>query len=113
MTNGSDTRIITLPNRKVKRNQTVTVKNVDGTIVRYKLAPGTEITDIHIFAGASGQKPVKVAKNLEGKTGIPERNWTKVQGRATVLTEIGTKKAILHWFEANGKEFSMKVVKWE
>ena len=113
LTNGSDTRIITLPNRKVKRNQTVTVKNVDGTIVRYKLAPGTEITDIHIFAGASGQKPVKVAKNLEGKTGIPERNWTKVQGRATVLTEIGTKKAILHWFEANGKEFSMKVVKWE
>ena len=74
---------------------------------------GSKITDAYIFAGGPGQKPISVAHFLEGKTGIPASQWRKAQGHGVVLNAGAQKGAVLHWFEANGEMYSVKVVKWE
>ena len=102
-----------LLDRTVGRNQTVTAMGQDGSMERYKLAPGSKITDAYIFAGGPGQKPISVAHFLEGKTGIPASQWRKAQGHGVVLNAGAQKGAVLHWFEANGEMYSVKVVKWE
>ena len=113
LTEGIKSGKIPLLDRTVGRNQTVTAMGQDGSMERYKLAPGSKITDAYIFAGGPGQKPISVAHFLEGKTGIPASQWRKAQGHGVVLTAGAQKGAVLHWFEANGEMYSVKVVKWE
>ena len=113
LTEGIKSGKIPLLDRTVGRNQTVTAMGQDGSMVRYKLAPGSKITDAYIFAGGPGQKPISVAHFLEGKTGIPASQWRKAQGHGVVLNAGAQKGAVLHWFEANGEMYSVKVVKWE
>ena len=113
LTEGIKSGKIPLLDRIVGRNQTVTAMGQDGSMERYKLAPGSKITDAYIFAGGPGQKPISVAHFLEGKTGIPASQWRKAQGRGVVLNAGAQKGAVLHWFEANGEMYSVKVVKWE
>ena len=113
LTEGIKSGKIPLLDRTVGRNQTVTAMGQDGSMERYKLAPGSKITDAYIFAGGPGQKPISVAHFLEGKTGIPASQWRKAQGHGVVLNAGAQKGAVLHWFEANGEMYSIKVVKWE
>lgn len=113
LTEGIKSGKIPLLDRTVGRNQTVTAMGQDGSMERYKLAPGSKITDAYIFAGGPGQKPINVAHFLEGKTGIPASQWRKAQGHGVVLNAGAQKGAVLHWFEANGEMYSVKVVKWE
>lgn len=113
LTEGIKSGKIPLLDRTVGRNQTVTAMGQDGSMERYKLAPGSKITDAYIFAGGPGQKPISVAHFLEGKTGIPASQWRKAQGHGVVLNAGTQKGAVLHWFEANGEMYSVKVVKWE
>lgn len=113
LTEGIKSGKIPLLDRTVGRNQTVTAMEQDGSMERYKLAPGSKITDAYIFAGGPGQKPISVAHFLEGKTGIPASQWRKAQGHGVVLNAGAQKGAVLHWFEANGEMYSVKVVKWE
>ena len=113
LTDGIKSGKIPLLDRTVGRNQTVTAMGQDGSMERYKLAPGSKITDAYIFAGGPGQKPISVAHFLEGKTGIPASQWRKAQGHGVVLNAGAQKGAVLHWFEANGEMYSVKVVKWE
>ena len=113
LTEGIISGKIPLLDRTVGRNQTVTAMGQDGSMERYKLAPGSKITDAYIFAGGPGQKPISVAHFLEGKTGIPASQWRKAQGHGVVLNAGAQKGAVLHWFEANGEMYSVKVVKWE
>lgn len=113
LTEGIKSGKISLLDRTVGRNQTVTAMGQDGSMERYKLAPGSKITDAYIFAGGPGQKPISVAHFLEGKTGIPASQWRKAQGHGVVLNAGAQKGAVLHWFEANGEMYSVKVVKWE
>ena len=113
LTEGIKSGKIPLLDRTVGRNQTVTAMGQDGSMERYKLAPGSKITDAYIFAGWPGQKPISVAHFLEGKTGIPASQWRKAQGHGVVLNAGAQKGAVLHWFEANGEMYSVKVVKWE
>ena len=113
LTEGIKSGKIPLLDRTVGRNQTVTAMGQDGSMERYKLAPGSKITDAYIFAGGPGQKPISVAHFLEGKTGIPASQWRKAQGHGVVLNAGAQEGAVLHWFEANGEMYSVKVVKWE
>lgn len=113
LTEGIKSGKIPLLDRTVGRNQTVTAMGQDGSMERYKLAPGSKITDAYIFAGGPGQKPISVAHFLEGKTGIPASQWRKAQGHGVVLNAGAQKGAVLHWFEVNGEMYSVKVVKWE
>ena len=113
LTEGIKSGKIPLLDRTVGRNQTVTAMGQDGSMERYKLAPGSKITDAYIFAGGPGQKPISVAHFLEGKTGIPASQWRKAQGHGVVLNAGAQKGAVHHWFEANGEMYSVKVVKWE
>ena len=113
LTEGIKSGKIPLLDRTVGRNQTVTAMGQDGSMEWYKLAPGSKITDAYIFAGGPGQKPISVAHFLEGKTGIPASQWRKAQGHGVVLNAGAQKGAVLHWFEANGEMYSVKVVKWE
>ena len=113
LTEGIKSGKIPLLDRTVGRNQTVTAMGQDGSMERYKLARGSKITDAYIFAGGPGQKPISVAHFLEGKTGIPASQWRKAQGHGVVLNAGAQKGAVLHWFEANGEMYSVKVVKWE
>ena len=113
LTEGIKSGKIPLLDRTVGRNQTVTAMGQDGSMERYKLAPGSKITDAYIFAGGPGQKPISVAHFLEGKTGIPASQWRKAQGHGVVLNAGAQMGAVLHWFEANGEMYSVKVVKWE
>ena len=113
LTEGIKSGKIPLLDRTVGRNQAVTAMGQDGSMERYNLAPGSKITDAYIFAGGPGQKPISVAHFLEGKTGIPASQWRKAQGHGVVLNAGAQKGAVLHWFEANGEMYSVKVVKWE
>ncbi len=61
LTEGIKSGKIPLLDRTVGRNQTVTAMGQDGSMERYKLAPGSKITDAYIFAGGPGQKPISVA----------------------------------------------------
>ena len=113
LTEGIKSGKIPLLDRTVGRNQTVTAMGQDGSMERYKLAPGSKITDAYIFAGGPGQKPISVAHFWRAKQESQRHSGGKAQGHGVVLNAGAQRGAVLHWFEANGEMYSVKVVKWE
>lgn len=93
LTEGIKSGKIPLLDRTVGRNQTVTAMGQDGSMERYKLAPGSKITDAYIFAGGPGQKPISVAHFLEGKTGIQRHSGGRHKGTELCLM-LGPKREL-------------------
>ena len=79
----------------------------------YKLAEGTKITKVHVFAGKGTKTPVRVAKHLTKQYGGIEENWQHTRGEGIVNFEGKNRRAELHWFENQdvGK-IKMKVKRW-
>ena len=77
-----------------------------------KLAGGTKITKIKIFAGKGTDTDIRIANLLEERYGYPAKEWEKVRGEGIVRDEGQNKKAELHWYEAQGERYEMKVKRW-
>lgn len=69
-----------------------------------KIAEGTKITKVVVFAGKGTKKPVKIAEYLSDKYkdyNVPTTEWKKVRGDGYVVCDDGvTRHSELHWFES-------------
>ncbi|MGN0193893.1 MAG: phage minor capsid protein [Pseudoramibacter sp.] len=77
-----------------------------------KLAGGSKITKIKTFAGKGTDTDIRIANILEERYGYPAKEWEKVRGEGIVRDEGQNKKAELHWYEAQGDRYEMKVKRW-
>lgn len=77
-----------------------------------KLAPGTTITKIKVFAGKGTQMPIRVAKELEIEYNIKAEEWQKVRGDGYVLEHGERRHVELHWYEAYEEKVEMKVKRY-
>lgn len=77
-----------------------------------KIAEGTEITGIKVFAGKGTSVPIRAAKSLEKEYGEKAEQWEKVRGTAFIRENGVKRKAEIHWYEANGKRVKMKVKRY-
>lgn len=113
LTNGDIRVNIPLLDRTASKNDVVTYMDDNSfELERYVLEPGSKITNITVFAGEGLKKSVNIGIELEGKTGIPAKEWLKVSGHASVRYKNEIVQAHVHWFEARGKAYSRKVKGW-
>ena len=73
-----------------------------------KLTERQKITG-KIFAGKGTNKEIRVRYILESRYNIPAKEFEKVSGIGEVLINGKKVTAELHWYEANGEKFEMKV----
>lgn len=74
-----------------------------------KLAEGTRISKVVAIIGKGTGKELRDAVYLESKYGIKASEWQKVRGEGIVLIKGKKVRSELHWYEANGERFDMKV----
>ena len=77
-----------------------------------KLAEGTKITNIKVFAGKDTNEPIRDAIYLETDFGIQAEKWQKVRGEGIIMNNGRPCKAEIHWYEAEGQKVKMKVKRW-
>ena len=77
-----------------------------------RLAEGTKITKVKVFAGKGTDTPIRNRFHLESMYEIKADEWQKVRGEGVVICDGKNKKAELHWYEADGEKVDMKVKRW-
>ena len=77
-----------------------------------RLAEGTKITKVKVFAGKGTDTPIRNRFHLESMYGIKADEWQKVRGEGVVICDGKNKKAELHWYEADGERVQMKVKRY-
>ena len=77
-----------------------------------KLAEGTKITKVRVFAGKGTNTPIRNRFYFESTYKIKANEWQKVRGEGTVVFEGKNRTAELHWYEADGEKVDMKVKRW-
>ena len=73
-----------------------------------RLAEGQQIQGT-VFAGKGTNKEIRMKFLLESRYNIPADEWQKVTGKGKVIVNGKTRKAELHWYEANGSIVELKV----
>lgn len=76
-----------------------------------KLAEGQTIIG-KAFAGKGTTYEIKDRFKLENKFNIPADKWKKMSGKGKVIIKGKEKEAELHWYEANGIIYDMKVKRY-
>lgn len=76
-----------------------------------KLAEGQSITG-KVFAGKGTSTKIRDRFRLESDYKIPADEWQKVGGNGYVVIDGKKQKAELHWYEAEGEIFEMKVKRY-
>lgn len=79
-----------------------------GSKQHVKLAEGQEIKGI-AFAGKGTSKEIRDRFRLEAMYNIPADKWQKVSGKGYVIVKGKSRKAELHWYEADNEIVEMKV----
>ena len=77
-----------------------------------KLAEGTKITKVRVFAGKGTNTPIRNSFYFESTYKIKANEWQKVRGEGTVVFEGKNRTAELHWYEADGERVQMKVKRY-
>lgn len=77
-----------------------------------RLAEGTKITKVRVFAGKGTNTPIRNSFYFESTYKIKANEWQKVRGEGTVVFEGKNRTAELHWYEADGEKVDMKVKRW-
>ena len=77
-----------------------------------KFAEGTTITKIKVFAGKGTDIPIREAIYLENDFGIPAEDWQKIRGEGIIVFKGKNRPAEIHWYEADGEKFKLKVKRW-
>ena len=75
---------------------------------RVKLAEGQNITG-KVFAGKGTGVEIRDRFDIAAIYNIPADEIQKVSGNGIVIIEGKEKKAELHWYEANGERYDMKI----
>lgn len=76
-----------------------------------QLAEGQTITG-KTFAGKGTDKEIRERFRLESDYKIPANEWEKVSGKGYVIKDGKKVKAELHWYEAGGEMYEMKVKRY-
>ena len=76
-----------------------------------KLAEGQTIVG-KAFAGKDTNVAIKDRFRLESKFNIPAGEWKKVSGKGKIIENGKEVLAELHWYEADGKVYEMKVKRY-
>lgn len=76
-----------------------------------KLAEGQEFSGI-TFAGKGTENAIRERFRLESDYNIPADEWEKVSGTGYVVINGKKIKAELHWYQADGEIFEMKVKRY-
>lgn len=76
-----------------------------------KLAEGQEISGV-AFAGKGTKNEIRDRFRLESNYKIPAEQWKKVSGVGYIVVNGKKVKAELHWYEADGEIFEMKVKRY-
>lgn len=76
-----------------------------------KLAEGQSITG-KVFAGNGTNTVIRDRFRLESDYKIPADKWQKVSGNGYIILDGKKQKAELHWYEAEGEIFEMKVKRY-
>lgn len=76
-----------------------------------KLSENQEITG-HTFAGKGTKKEIRERFRLESDYKIPADEWQKISGNGTVIVDGKQRKVELHWYEAEGEIYEMKVKRY-
>ena len=62
-----------------------------------------DITDVEVFAGKGGKKPLDLADKFANTYGGKPEDWTHSTGNGKIKLSDGTEKdAEIHWFECEG-----------
>ena len=62
-----------------------------------------DITDVEVFAGKGGKKPLDLADKFATTYGGKPEDWTHSTGNGKIKLSDGTEKdAEIHWFECEG-----------
>lgn len=73
-----------------------------------KLAEGQKIEG-NVFAGKGTSKEIRDRFRLESTHKHPASEWQKVSGKGFVVVDGKSRKAEIHWYEAEGEMVEMKV----
>jgi SPP1 gp7 family putative phage head morphogenesis protein len=76
-----------------------------------KLAPDQKIIG-KPFAGKGTESEIREKFRLEADYNIPADKWQKMSGKGYVMLEGKRIKAELHWYEADGEVYEMKVKRY-
>ena len=76
-----------------------------------KLAQGQKITG-KTFAGKGTDDEIRERFRLESDYNVPAEDWEKVSGVGYVVVNGKNVKAELHWYEADGEVYEMKVKRY-
>lgn len=76
-----------------------------------KLAPDQKIIG-KPFAGKGTESEIREKFRLESDYNIPADKWQKMSGKGYVMLEGKRIKAELHWYEADGEVYEMKVKRY-
>lgn len=76
-----------------------------------KLAEGQHIEGV-AFAGKGTKTVIRDRFRLESDYKIPADEWQKVSGNAYIIIKGKKQKAELHWYEAKGEIYEMKVKRY-
>ena len=86
------------------------VKLVDGQ-GHTRLAEGQTVTG-KTFAGKGTNTEIRDRFRLESDYHIPANEWEKVSGEGYVMVDGKRVKAELHWYEADGEIYEMKIKRY-
>ena len=76
-----------------------------------KFAEGQTINGV-TFAGKGTDTEIRDRFRLESTYNIPADKWEKVSGKGKVVVEGKEIMAELHWYQADGEVFEMKVKRY-
>ena len=72
------------------------------TGLRYNLAEGSRISNVHVFAGKGARKKYEIAEKYAARYGGDASEWQHVKGFGLVETIDGDRPAELHWSQCEG-----------
>lgn len=115
LTNTVNTGIIKESNIQIHKSLGAAAKNYPVKLLdskqHTKLAEGQTVTGT-TFAGKGTDTEIKERFRLESDYKIPSDAWEKVSGNGIVLVKGKPVKAELHWYEAFGEVYEMKVKRY-
>ncbi len=99
--------IIYKSTRNVFAGKNYPIRLPDGGTTKFSI--GAKITNIKVFAGYGTNVPIREARFLESDYHIPIEEWQKVRGESLVMIDGENKRVELHWYEARGQKYKIKV----
>ena len=76
-----------------------------------KLSEGQTVKGV-VFAGKGTNSEIRDRFRLESDYHIPASEWKKVSGNGSVVINGKDVKVELHWYEASGKRYEIRIKRY-